>query len=144
MERTKTRGVVSRDREVTGGALVFAGTRVPVRALVDYIVDGDGLEDFLEGFPTVSREQAVAYLELTPEAMAEAADTEREASASQRPEPGEEPARAASERGERAAELVESWAAEEEDAEERGEPDPWPEIARRLDEGRTSSRKLYS
>jgi uncharacterized protein (DUF433 family) len=48
--------VVSRNPEVMNGALVFKGTRVPV-------------EDFLEGFPTVTREQAVAYLEMTPEAV---------------------------------------------------------------------------
>jgi uncharacterized protein (DUF433 family) len=51
------------DPEVLGGALVFAGTRVPVRSLFDHLEGGDSLDDFLEGFPTVSREQAVAALE---------------------------------------------------------------------------------
>ncbi len=50
------------------GELVFAGTRVEVKTLVDYLRVGHTLDDFLEGFPTVFREQAEAYLETTPEA----------------------------------------------------------------------------
>ncbi len=50
------------------GELVFAGTRVEVKTLVDYLKGGHTLGDFLEGFPTVSREQAEAYLETTLEA----------------------------------------------------------------------------
>jgi uncharacterized protein (DUF433 family) len=46
-----------------GGELVFRGTRVPVRSLFDHLEAGESLLDFLEGFPTVSREQAVAALE---------------------------------------------------------------------------------
>ncbi len=57
--------IVSRDPEVMGGELVFAGTRVEVKTLVDYLKGGHSLDDFLEGFPTVSREQAEAYLEAT-------------------------------------------------------------------------------
>ena len=57
--------VVSRDPGVVSGALVFAGTRVPVQTLVDYLKSGETLDRFLDGFPTVSREQAEAYLELT-------------------------------------------------------------------------------
>ena len=60
--------VVSRDPEVMSGELVFAGTRVEVKTLVDYLKGGHTLDDFLEGFPTVSREQAEAYLETTLEA----------------------------------------------------------------------------
>lgn len=45
------------------GAVVFAGTRVPVQALLDYLEEGDTLDHFLEDFPTVSREHAVAVLE---------------------------------------------------------------------------------
>lgn len=67
-------GVVSRDPEVMNGALVFAGTRVPVEVLVEYLAAGDSLEAFLEAIPTVSREQAVAYLRLTPGAVEEAGD----------------------------------------------------------------------
>ena len=61
--------VVSRNPKVMNGALVFKGTRVPVEILIQHLAAGDSLEDFLEGFPTVPREQAVAYLEMTPEAV---------------------------------------------------------------------------
>jgi uncharacterized protein (DUF433 family) len=54
--------VVSVDPEVMGGKPVFAGTRVPVQMLIDYLDDGDGLEEFLLGFPTVSRQQAEQFL----------------------------------------------------------------------------------
>lgn len=47
---------------------MFAGTRVPVQTLLDYLLAGDRLDDFLDEFPTVSREQAVAFLELVKEA----------------------------------------------------------------------------
>lgn len=47
------------------GALVFAGTRVPVEILVQHLAAGDGLDKFLDDFPTVSRSQAVGYLEMT-------------------------------------------------------------------------------
>ena len=57
--------VVSRDPEVVSGALVFAGTRVPVQTLIDYLKSGETLDRFLDGFPSVNREQAEAYLELT-------------------------------------------------------------------------------
>ena len=57
--------IVSRDPEVVSGALVFAGTRVPVQTLIDYLKSGETLDRFLDGFPSVNREQAEAYLELT-------------------------------------------------------------------------------
>ena len=57
--------VVSRNPDVVSGALVFAGTRVPVQTLVDYLKSGETLDRFLDGFPSVSRAQAEAYLELT-------------------------------------------------------------------------------
>jgi uncharacterized protein (DUF433 family) len=63
-----TKKPVSRDPEVMGGGLVFVGTRVEVKTLVDYLKGGHTLDDFLEGFPTVSRDQAEAYLEKTLEA----------------------------------------------------------------------------
>jgi len=56
--------VVSRDPEVVSGALVFSGTRVPVDTLIDYLKAGASLERFLEGFPSVKREQAEAFLDL--------------------------------------------------------------------------------
>jgi uncharacterized protein (DUF433 family) len=50
--------VISRDREIMGGAPVFSGTRVPVQTLLDYLEAGETIDDFLEGFPGVTREQA--------------------------------------------------------------------------------------
>lgn len=55
--------IVSRDSNVVSGALVFAGTRVPVQILIDYLKAGESLDRFLDGFPTVSRHQAEAFLE---------------------------------------------------------------------------------
>ncbi len=66
---TIQRGVVSRDPEVHSGDPVFAGTRVPIDTLVDYLEGGDTLDEFLDNFPTVSREQAIAALELMREAL---------------------------------------------------------------------------
>jgi len=63
-----TAKIVSRDPEVMSGELVFTGTRVEVKTLVDYLKGGHTLDDFLIGFPTVSREQAEAYLETTLDA----------------------------------------------------------------------------
>ena len=54
---------VSRSPNVMGGTPVFAGTRVPVQTLLDYLEAGDTIDDFLEGFPSVTREQVVAFLE---------------------------------------------------------------------------------
>ena len=56
--------IVRSDPDVLGGTPVFAGTRVPVKNLVDYLAAGDSLERFLDHFPSVTREQAVAALEL--------------------------------------------------------------------------------
>lgn len=55
--------IVSQNQDVLHGALVFAGTRVPVASLLDHLKAGDTLEDFLTGFPSVSRQQAEAFLE---------------------------------------------------------------------------------
>lgn len=57
-----TRAVIHRDPEILGGVPVFVGTRVPVRTLLDYLAAGDTLEEFLDHFPTVTREQAVEAL----------------------------------------------------------------------------------
>ncbi len=59
--------IISQNPRVMPGALVFAGTRVPVEILIQYLVSGDSLDTFLSDFPTVSHEQAVAYLEMTLE-----------------------------------------------------------------------------
>jgi len=55
--------IVTIDPEVMGGTPVFAGTRVPVRSLIDYLEGGETIDGFLEGFPSVSREQVIAFLE---------------------------------------------------------------------------------
>lgn len=71
--------IVARDPGVVSGALVFAGTRVPVQILIDYIKAGETLERFLEGFPTVTREQAEAFLEQALRAVEAGADNARAA-----------------------------------------------------------------
>ena len=55
--------IVTSSADVMSGARVFAGTRVPVQALIDYLEGGETIDDFLTGFPTVRREQVVAFLE---------------------------------------------------------------------------------
>lgn len=55
--------IITADPDVMGGTPVFAGTRVPVQTLVDYLKGGDSIGDFLDGFPTVSREQVLAFLQ---------------------------------------------------------------------------------
>lgn len=59
----KSTSVVHSDPEILGGTPVFVGTRVPVQALIDYIEGGHALEQFLDDFPTVTRELAIAALE---------------------------------------------------------------------------------
>jgi uncharacterized protein (DUF433 family) len=54
--------VITKNPDILGGTPVFRGTRVPIQTLFDYLEGGETLEDFLEGFPTVSREAAVAAL----------------------------------------------------------------------------------
>ena len=65
----KKSSVVKVDREIMSGAPCFAGTRVPVRALLDYLEAGDPLDEFLEDFPTVSRQQSIAFLEEASERL---------------------------------------------------------------------------
>ncbi|QLE55626.1 DUF433 domain-containing protein [Nostoc sp. TCL26-01] len=55
--------IISASPEIMGGTPVFAGTRVPVQTLLDYLKAGETIDDFLEGFPTVNKEQVVAFLE---------------------------------------------------------------------------------
>ena len=59
----KTSAVVVIDPEIMSGTPCFAGTRVPAQALLDYLEAGDSLDEFLEDFPTVTRKQAVAFIE---------------------------------------------------------------------------------
>jgi uncharacterized protein (DUF433 family) len=65
--------VVTRNVEVMGGTPVFRGTRVPVQTLLDYLEAGDSIDEFLEGFPTVSRQQVIAFLEETKDRPVESA-----------------------------------------------------------------------
>jgi uncharacterized protein (DUF433 family) len=61
--------VVHSDPEILGGTPVFVGTRVPLRNLFDYLERGHGIDEFLDAFPTVSKEQAIAVLENAHEAL---------------------------------------------------------------------------
>ena len=73
-ERSKT---VHSDPEILGGTPVFVGTRVPVQNLIDCLEAGDTLDEFLRSFPTVTREQAVAALEIAREALESSANPSR-------------------------------------------------------------------
>jgi len=64
-----SQSVVKIDPEIMSGAPCFAGTRVPIQNLIDYLDGGDSIDDFLEGFPTVSREQVIAFLEEAKESV---------------------------------------------------------------------------
>ena len=55
--------IVTSSPDILSGAPVFAGTRVPVQAFIDYLEGGETIDDFLAGFPTVNRDQVVAFLE---------------------------------------------------------------------------------
>ncbi len=61
--------VIERNPDILGGTPVFAGTRVPLQSLMDYLEAGKALADFLSDFPTVTREQAIAALRLAKEAL---------------------------------------------------------------------------
>jgi uncharacterized protein (DUF433 family) len=66
--------VIESSSEILGGTPVFKGTRVPVQTLIDYLEAGDSLGDFLEQYPTVKREQAIAALELAKKVLLTRAD----------------------------------------------------------------------
>ena len=66
---TKKPLVVHSDPEILGGTPVFVGTRVPLRNLFDYLKRGHGIDEFLDAFPSVSREQAIAVLENAHEVL---------------------------------------------------------------------------
>ena len=65
--------IIHSDPEILGGTPVFVGTRVPAQALIDYLEGGHPLDEFLDDFPSVSREQAIAALELARDALLRAA-----------------------------------------------------------------------
>jgi uncharacterized protein (DUF433 family) len=66
---TKQPSVVHSDPEILGGTPVFRGTRVPLRNLIDYLERGHSLDEFVDSFPSVSREQAIAALEAAHEVL---------------------------------------------------------------------------
>lgn len=61
--------LITQSKDILGGTPVFAGTRVPVQALIDYLKGGERLDDFLDDFPSVSRSQAEALLEILSESV---------------------------------------------------------------------------
>jgi uncharacterized protein (DUF433 family) len=63
MRTEDLKGVIHTDPEIMGGAPVFVGTRVPLQNLIDYLEGGESIEDFLDGFPSVKREQVIAVIE---------------------------------------------------------------------------------
>jgi uncharacterized protein (DUF433 family) len=65
--------VISRSPDVMGGTAVFSGTRVPVQTLLDYLEAGESIDDFLAGFPSVSREQVIGFLEQAKDRLIAAA-----------------------------------------------------------------------
>jgi uncharacterized protein (DUF433 family) len=66
---TANSSVIHSDPDILGGIPVFIGTRVPVQTLLDYLEAGDSLNDFLEDFPSVSRQQAVAALQFAKQML---------------------------------------------------------------------------
>lgn len=72
MKTEPAQTIISRSPDVMSGAPVFAGTRVPVQSLLDYLAGGHPLEEFLEDFPTVRREQALELLQKLKESLATA------------------------------------------------------------------------
>lgn len=65
----QTQDLIVSSSDILGGTPVFAGTRVPIKNLTDYLEAGDTLDAFLDDFPSVSREQAVAFLERAKDAL---------------------------------------------------------------------------
>lgn len=69
----KEEEIIQSDPEILGGTPVFTGTRVPIRSLFDHLEGGDSIDDFLEGFPSVRRDQVIALLEISHERVLEPA-----------------------------------------------------------------------
>ena len=65
--------IISFGPDVMGGTPVFAGTRVPIQTLLDYLEAGETIDDFLAGFPSVSREQVINFLEQAKDRLVAAA-----------------------------------------------------------------------
>lgn len=73
----RSRDIVHSDPEIMSGTPVFVGTRVPVHNLFDYLEAGDSLDRFLASFPSVTRAQAIAALEIAKEAVTDLASIDR-------------------------------------------------------------------
>lgn len=67
------KSVISHTLDIMGGTPVFSGTRVPIQTLLDYLEAGESINDFLEGFPSVSREQVISFLEQAKDQLVAAA-----------------------------------------------------------------------
>jgi len=65
------RAVIGRSPDIMGGTPVFCGTRVPVQTLLDYLEAGDSIDEFLIGFPSVTREQVIDFLEAAKDRLIE-------------------------------------------------------------------------
>jgi uncharacterized protein (DUF433 family) len=63
MKLDELKGIIHSDPQIMGGTPVFAGTRVPLQNLIDYLEEGESVEDFIDAFPTVKREQVIAVIE---------------------------------------------------------------------------------
>ena len=68
------RGVVHSDPEILGGTPVFVGTRVPVKNLFDYLEAGESIDEFLAGFPSVTRQQVIDFLEAAKDRLVESVE----------------------------------------------------------------------
>ena len=120
--------VVHSDPEILGGTPVFVGTRVPVRTLIDHLEAGDSIEDFLRSFPSVSRDQAIAALELASDFLADIAHSPAWDSVAETAGANELP--------------IPEWHREELDrrlADDEADPEagaPWEEVRSRLERAR--------
>ena len=70
MIKKASQSVVQSSKDILGGELVFRGTRVPVRTLIEYLKAGDSLDEFLKDYPTVTKKQVLNVLELAQEGIA--------------------------------------------------------------------------
>jgi uncharacterized protein (DUF433 family) len=111
--------VIQVDPHILSGTPVFAGTRVPVQTLLEYLERGQSLAEFLADFPAVTHDQAIAALQEAKEALLDRA---------QRP-------------AHSAVELLDSWL--EEDSRVEGGLESWEQLKRNLDRDRPSSRPLF-
>jgi uncharacterized protein (DUF433 family) len=75
--RKRRKAVIHSDPDIMSGMPVFVGTRVPFKNLIDYLAGGDPLDEFLDQFPTVSRDQAIASLALAQRLVEEHANSPR-------------------------------------------------------------------